>query len=217
MRSQTTRQNWSYKRILIFLAAIFFCGLGIAVTTRANLGTTPISSLPYVLTFMLPLSFGVTTFIVNMLFIGMQLVLLRREFKRTDYFQIVVTLFFSFFIDLGMYLTKPLETDNYLFQLLMLVVGSAILALGVMLETVADVSYVPGEGVVKAAAYKMRQQFGKMKIAFDVFLCVSAVILSVVVLHGIQGLREGTVAAAFLVGAFVCLYARVREKFKSAR
>lgn len=197
------------RRILIFIIAIFLCGFGIAVTTQADLGTTPISSLPYVLTFMTPLSFGTTTFIINMIFILTQKIILGKDFKKKDYLQILVTLFFGFFIDLGMHIAAHFRSDNYYEQLIMLVAGSAILALGVTLEVAADVMYVPGEGIVRVIACKIGREFGKIKIYFDVTQCVLAIILSLLVLHSIQGLREGTILSAILVGTFVCWYSKL--------
>lgn len=67
------------KRTFLFIIAIFCCGVGIAASTQADLGTTPISSLPYVLTFITPLSFGVTTIIVNLIFIILQLIILKKN------------------------------------------------------------------------------------------------------------------------------------------
>lgn len=195
-----------YKKVFIFILAIFLNGLGIAATTRANLGTTPISSLPYVLTFMSPLSFGTTTFIINMLFLLAQKFVLKKDFKKRNYLQIVVTLFFGAFIDLGMHILAPLQTEGYFSQIVLLIIGSATLALGVSLETLADIMYVPGEGIVRAVNIKTGIEFGKLKIWFDILQCVIAIVLSLVVLHSVKGLREGTILSAFLVGEFVCLY-----------
>lgn len=198
-----------FKRIVIFIIAIFLCGLGIAVSTQADLGTTPISSLPYILTFMTPFSFGITTIMINVVFLFVQLLILKKEFKKVYYLQLVVTLFFGTFIDLGMHLAEPFKTTNYLCQIIMLIVGSAILALGVLLEVFANLLYVPGEGVVKAISAKTGKEFGKMKVVFDWSLCLMAIILSLVVLGKIQGLREGTLLSAFLVGGFICLYRKL--------
>lgn len=55
--------------------AIFLCALGIAVSTQAELGTTPISTLPYVLTFIAPLSFGVSTAIICAVFMLLQILI----------------------------------------------------------------------------------------------------------------------------------------------
>lgn len=202
------------KRIIIFIIAIFCCGLGIAASTQADLGTTPISGLPYVLTFMTPLSFGVTTIIINIVFLIIQILILKKDFRKIDYLQLVVAFFFGAFIDLGMHLTAPFKSNIYIYQVLLLIAGSAILALGVSLEVYANLLYVPGEGVVKAISYKTKKEFGKMKIVFDWSLCIMAIILSYLVLHKLQGLREGTIFSAFLVGGFVCLYRKLWGKLK---
>lgn len=199
-------------KIFVFIIAIFFCGIGIAVTTQADLGTTPISSLPYVLTFITHLSFGITTFIINILFIIAEVFIMKREFKKKDYLQIFVTVLLGICIDFGMYLSEPFKTTNYFGQILMLVIGTAILAFGVTLEVMADIMYVPGEGIVKAISYKISKDFGKIKIEFDITQCIISIILSLIFLHSIQGLREGTVIAAFLTGLFVSLYYRLLTK-----
>lgn len=200
--------------MIIFITAVFFSGLGIAVSTQADLGTTPISSLPYVLTFMTPFSFGTTTILVNILFLLTQMLILRKDFRKIDYFQLPVTLFFGIFIDIGMHIVAPFKTDVYILQVLMLVLGSAILALGVSLEVYANLLYVPGEGVVKAFSSKYKKDFGKVKVKFDVSLCVISIILGLVVLGKIEGLREGTIISAVLVGSFVCLYDKCQCIFK---
>ena len=56
--------------------------LGIALVTNSNLGTTPITSLPYALGAIFALSLGTATFLLNLLFVALQKVLLRKEFPR---------------------------------------------------------------------------------------------------------------------------------------
>lgn len=205
------------KRIFIFIFAIFLCGFGIAISTQANLGTTPISSLPYVLTFVSPLSFGMTTIIINIFFLLIQIILLKNEFKKRDFLQIFVIFLFGAFIDLGMSFAHHFKSDIYFNQLIMLVLGSMILGLGVFFEVVANLLYIPGEGAVKAIAYKSGRDFGKMKILFDFSLCIIAIIVSLIFSGKVQGLREGTIFSAFLVGGFVCLYNKIALFIKNKR
>ena len=42
------------KRYLIFLVGLFVNSLGVSLITKANLGTSPISSIPYVLSLNFP-------------------------------------------------------------------------------------------------------------------------------------------------------------------
>ena len=53
------------RRISVFILGLGLSGFGVAMTTQAGLGTTPISSLPYVLTFLMPLSLGMLTLLLN--------------------------------------------------------------------------------------------------------------------------------------------------------
>lgn len=43
------------KRYLLFLAGLFINSLGVSLITKADLGTSPISSIPYVLSLNSPL------------------------------------------------------------------------------------------------------------------------------------------------------------------
>ena len=59
---------------------------------------------------------------------------------------------------------------------------------------------LPGESFVRAVAFKAHKEFGFIKIFFDSSLAVIAVILSFVLSGQLQGVREGTVITALIVG-----------------
>lgn len=185
--------------------ALFVCALGVALVTNAHLGTSPITSLPYALTFMLPLSLGAFTFLSNIVFLIIQKILLGRQFGMVQMMQLPAVLVFGLFIDFWMWATTPLMTDNYLLQLAMCVGGSAVLGLGISLEIVCNATVLPGEGMVIAIVYRTGRVFGNIKVLFDISLVVTAALLALAVLGEVVGLREGTVLSAFLVGQFVKL------------
>ena len=75
------------------------------------------------------------------------------------------------------------------------------MAAGVSLEVKANVVVLAGEGVVLAICRVLpKVKFGYMKVGFDVTLVLIACILSILFIGHLQGVREGTLAAAFLVG-----------------
>lgn len=194
--------------------ALFVCALGVALITNAHLGTSPITSLPYALTFMLPLSLGAFTFLSNIIFLVIQKMLLGRQFGIVQMMQLPAVLVFGLFIDFWMWATTPLMGDNYLWQLAMCVAGSAVLGLGISLEIVCNATVLPGEGMVIAIAYRTRKMFGNIKVLFDISLVISAALLALIVLGEVVGLREGTVLSAFLVGQFVKLTSPWARKLK---
>ncbi|ACL06756.1 protein of unknown function DUF161 [Desulfatibacillum aliphaticivorans] len=188
------------RRMICLAVGLALAGLGVALSTQAGLGTTPISSVPYVLTFLSPLSFGTWTFIFNILFIIGQMILLKKEFRRIQYFQLVVITIFGVFIDVGMYLTEFYVPDAYWKQIVELLLGCFVLAAGITCELAADLIYIPGEGFAQAFCYAKKKEFGLVKVGLDVSLVVAALAISLIGAREILGLREGTVIAAFAVG-----------------
>ncbi|WP_370855083.1 hypothetical protein [Parasutterella sp.] len=97
---------------VMFVAALFVMSLGIALVTRGNLRTTPISSLPLVSSYASNLTFGETTFLINLLFVAAQWLLLRRSINKVLLLaQIPITFAFSYFIDTSMKFTEFLSSD----------------------------------------------------------------------------------------------------------
>lgn len=60
------KKNDLYRRYFIFTIALFVSALGVSIITRSYLGTSPISSIPYVLSLNTTLSMGTYIFILNM-------------------------------------------------------------------------------------------------------------------------------------------------------
>lgn len=188
------------RQCLLLAAGLALAGLGVALTTRAGLGTSPISSLPYVFTFLTPLTFGAATFAVNLLFVLAQALLLGRAFPAVQYGQLGVVLLFGLFIDLGMWVGGLWVPTAYWGRMAEVLLGSVVLAAGIALQIHADLLFNPGEGLVKALCRVTRARFAWTKLGFDVSLVLLALALSLAALHTIHGLREGTLVAAFAVG-----------------
>lgn len=88
-----------FKRYGLFIAGVIFSALGISLITKAGLGTSPITSLAFVLTFIFPKSLGVFTMLVNFAMFLLQAVLLGKTFKKIQLLQLPAALLFSLCID----------------------------------------------------------------------------------------------------------------------
>ena len=117
-------KNW-VSRYGWFVAGVLLNSFGVALITKAALGTSPISSLPYVLSFRFPVTLGQFTFVMNMFFILGQWLLLRKDFHPIQFLQIAVNVLFSLVIDVSMGLLSWLEPDTLPAQLLALAAGCA--------------------------------------------------------------------------------------------
>ena len=188
------------KRYLIFLVGLFVNSLGVSLVTKANLGTSPISSIPYVLSLNFPFTLGNFTIFFSIFLIVLQLIILRKNFKLEHILQIPVSIIFGYFIDFAMILLSWVNPEEYLMKIVYLLIGCLILGVGVYMEVLADVVMLPGESFVRAIVLTWKTNFGTTKICFDVSMSVIAAVLSFVFAGRLAGVREGTVIAALLVG-----------------
>ena len=188
------------KRYLVFLVGLFVNSLGVSLITRADLGTSPISSIPYVLSLNFSFTLGEFTIAFSLLLIVLQLLILRKNFKPEHWLQIPISVAFGYFIDLTTAMLGDFRLISYPAQFAFLLFGCVVLGVGVYLEVLPNVAMLPGESFVRAACTTWKREFGASKIAFDVSMTVLAAVLSVVLAGGLAGVREGTVVAALLVG-----------------
>ena len=72
------------RRYLLFCVSLFVNALGIAFITKAALGTSPITSVTYVLSMFTPFTIGQWTILLNLLFVIMELYIMTREDLRSD-------------------------------------------------------------------------------------------------------------------------------------
>ena len=188
------------KRYLIFLVGLFVNSLGVSLITKANLGTSPISSIPYILSLNFPFTLGNFTIFFSIFLIVLQLIILRKNFKLEHILQIPVSIIFGYFIDLTMILFSWVNPEAYIMKIVYLLIGCLILGVGVYMEVLADVVMLPGESFVRAIVLTWKTNFGTTKICFDVSMSVIAAVLSFIFAGSLAGVREGTVIAALLVG-----------------
>lgn len=189
------------KRYIFLVVGLAIMSFGVAFSINAELGTSPVSSIPYVTSEISGLSVGTTTIIVNTIIVLLQIVVLRRQFKLIRLLQIPVCIVFGLLIDVAGLCIEAVVPANYLMQWLLCVCGIVLVAVGVAFEMSAGVLTLAGEGLVQALCTVLpKVKFGYMKVMVDVSFVVIAVALSFIFLHELQGVREGTVAAAIFVG-----------------
>lgn len=208
----STRSNAEWlRRSISFIFSLLVLGIGVALTIRANLGSSPITCPPYVLSMIpsSPLTVGGWIFCMQFFFVLLQWLLLRKNFQKVQVLQFGICLLFGLFSDLGMWITEPLQWGNtllgYTARWVQLAVAGAILGISVVWEVRSDILLIPGEGLPITISRVLHIDFGKVKIAFDVFLVAIAVICCYMVFgHWRWDLvGVGTLFSMFYVGMVV--------------
>ncbi len=201
------------KRYIFLLVGLFVNGLGVSFITKAGLGTSPITSIPYTLSLGFTPTVGMFTLVFNIFLVILQVILLRRNFQLQNLLQLpIIFALFSFFIDLTMSLLGFMQPETYAMKVVSLIVGCLILGFGVFMEMVANVAMLPGEATVRAVSDVFSTDFGKTKIAFDSSMTIIAAILSFIMFKHLDGVREGTIVAAILVGFIARLFKKIYRR-----
>ena len=151
---------------------------------------------------------------ITLLFFIAEVLIIGRTFPKIQYFQIIVALFLGTFVDAGMFLSSKVYPGIYPEQIAIVLLGSIILALGIFLQVTANVILNPGEGLVRAIAEKTHKRFGIIKVMFDSTLVAGAALISFAAFGTIQGLREGTVISAILVGYIILGFSILFTRFE---
>lgn len=190
-------------RYLIYLLSLFIISLGASLSIKANLGTSPLICLPYVSSLIVKLSVGEVMFVFTIIFILIQVALLREGFEKRQYLQLVIGTIFSVFVDFSMMLVNGINPVGYISQMILLLFSCVVVAFGVLLEIQTEIVYLPADGVIVAISKVLKKEFSYVKPFVDSSMVILAAALSIIFLGYLAGVREGTIISAVIIGPIV--------------
>ena len=216
MNEEKQRLEHIPARLVMLLVGFGVMAFGVAFSIKGALGTSPISSVPYVTGYISGLSVGTTTIIMNGIFVLLQIAILRRRYQWVQLLQFPAAIVFGLFINGAGVVLQGIQYSNYLQQWVLCAIGIVLVGLGVSIEVTAWLVTTAGEGVVLAICQVAPVKFGNMKVIFDVTLVCISVVTGLVFLGRLEGVREGTVAAAICVGLLAKGFSKPLAKFEKA-
>lgn len=202
-----------FNRYWIYLLSLFIISLGASLSIKANLGTSPLICLPYVSSLITKLTVGEVMFVFTLIFILIQVALLRGDFEKRQYLQLVIGTIFSFFVDFSLMLVDFINPVGYVSQMALLLFSCLVVAFGVLLEIQTEIVYLPADGVIVAISKVLKKEFSTVKPFVDSSMVIIAAVLSVVFLGYLAGVREGTIISAIIIGPIVRLLKTHLDKY----
>lgn len=217
MNGKRSRAEW-LRRYASFVVILFIIAFGTSLSIRANLGSSPISAPPYILSLIpgMNLTMGQLTICMHVFFITIQLLLLRKNFEARQYTQILVSFLFGFYTDLTMWMTGFLQIPfdlnpliGYPLRFIELLIGGAVLAFGIACEVRCDSLMLAGEGLPLAISRFLKKDFGKVKICSDTSLVFIGTIFMFIYFGrwSWEMVGVGTLVSMFYVGFMVRVFA----------
>ncbi|CUO58251.1 YczE/YyaS/YitT family protein [Clostridium disporicum] len=180
-------------RIAIYICGIFLLALGGVLAIKSNLGASPVSSLPLSISKVTSISLGRAAAILFIIYVGIQILILRRDFKIVQLLQIMN--FFNAIININI--------DSFYIRIVICILSFFITAFGVTFTITANIVPVAPDGLAQVISKKAKIEFGKAKIYFDCVVVALSVGILLINNKGLDGLGIGTVLSALLVGRIV--------------
>ena len=202
------------KRYGIFLIGLFVASLGVAFSTKAGLGTSPVASVPYSVSLVNhALSFGWWLNVLSLIQITVQVALLRKRCKPIEIIiQTAVAFLYGYLTDFSCRILNGVQPAAYVARFAVMLVGCIVLALGIWIQYQGGVATMPGEAMNRAISIVTGKRYENVKVFFDVLYILIATVICLAFIGKLAGVREGSVIAALLVGNIIKLYNRIFEK-----
>lgn len=197
----------------MYVVGMFILALGLTLNTKANLGVSPIISVPYSISQITGLNFGDLTFVVYAIFVIVQIIIHIRlkNHKRiaSDILQLPLSLIFTRLLNI---FTVYIPTSQNL-GISFIILTFAIICTGIGAAMSLSMQIVPnpGDGIVQALAERFDKSVGIAKNLFDCLNLSITLCISLFIAHQIVGVGIGTVIAVVGVGRVIALFHHIFE------
>lgn len=192
---------------------MFILALGLTLNTKANLGVSPIISVPYSISQITGLNFGDLTFVVYAIFVVVQIIIHIRlkNHKRiaSDILQLPLSLIFTRLLNI---FTVYIQTSQNLgIRFVILTFAIICTGIGAAMSLSMQIVPNPGDGIVQALAERFDKSVGITKNLFDCINLSITLCISLFIAHQIVGVGIGTVIAVVGVGRVIALFHHIFE------
>ncbi len=213
-RSRKMNKTEIIKRYALFIAGLFIASMGVAFSTKAGLGTSPVASVPYSVSLVNNLlTFGGWLNLLSVIQITTQIAVLKGKCNYAEIaVQTVLAFVYGYLTNFSCWLIRDISVTSYPVQFIFMLLGCVILALGIWIQLKGAVAMLPGEAMNRAISKVTDKRYENVKIFFDIFYILLSAVICFVFLGKLEGVREGSIIAAFAVGSIIKVYNLIFDK-----
>lgn len=201
--------RWFY-----YIIGMLILAMGLTLNAESNLGSSPIISIPYTLSFLWPVSFANLTLALYVLFVMLEFILKGKNRRWTDILQIPLSIVFTRFLDL---FTAWFDFTDSSFALRLAVLAAAIILTGAGAALTVDMNLIanPGDGFVQAVSMRIGKDLGTAKNLVDISCVIVSTLIGFAAAGRLVGVGLGTLIAMIGVGRVIALFNHLfQEKLK---
>ena len=191
-------------RVVFYCIGLLILAFGVVFSVNSDLGVSPANSFPYVVSLILNTKMGNCVTVIFICYILLQIVILRKDFQWINLTQILFSTLFGKFVDFAKMILGDFCIPTYAGRLSMLAISIVLIAVGISMYMGAKLVNMPTEGLASAIASKLpKKEFHHVKVMVDCASVGTGIVLSLIFLGGLQGIREGTIISAIVIGKII--------------
>ena len=203
------REKLKPSRLAAYVAGLMLLALGIAASIRSDLGSSPVSSVPYMVNLTTGLEMGLATIVWQTFLVLLQFIILGRDFKPWILLQLITGFLFGYCNTFACWIFSLFPApQSMIMRLVFTCIGFAVGGFGVWLYSSSDVINMPSEGIVVVIAQKLGKPFHIIKIFFDVTSVIVSGSCCLIFIRSLGSVGIGTVIIAVMLGTMVGVYSR---------
>ena len=207
-------------RVLVYISGLCILALGLTLSTKADLGVSPIIAVSFCVSKLTGARFGDMTFLLYASFVIIEMVLHlipgrrcpadRKKAILADALQLPLSYVFTMLLNvLSSWIQAP---DTMALRIAVMLASVILVGIGAALSLDMRLVANPGDGLVQAVSDRTGIELGLAKNIVDITCVTLTCILSMVVSHSIIGVGPGTLIAMLGIGRVIALVNRLSGK-----
>ena len=203
-----TKKQWTL-RFLIYSVGLMILALGVTFSTKAGLGISPITAVPYSIANAFPvIPFSVSVFLVYAVMLAVQFAVKGKHREWRDLLQIPFSFVLSAFLEWFGALFD-LRFESLWQNLLLLALATVCIGVGAAMMVAMHMVPNPPDGVIYAVHLVTGRDMGLLKNLLDLLCVAIAAAVDLVFTGRLTSVGLGTVVVMVLTGRVVYVFNRL--------
>lgn len=197
--------------IMLFVL-LLFTSIGIALTIKASIGLGAFDAINQTFSYLLNIKIGRIMSFIQIIFVIIQLLILKKEAKLNTILQIPMSIIFGELINFFYYyIFGEMNFNNYLLKFSFYIFGMIWIAFFMSGIMTLNIISIPIESLPMVISVEINRSYGQIRQYFDfIFIVVSLLVTYIFSLP--LTIREGTVIGALIFGPLLNLFMPIMEK-----
>lgn len=202
------------KQIVLLCICITLLASVDALGLKAAIGVGPFEAMQQSINYVTGIKIGTISIYFNLVFIGVQFLILKKEFKVKQILQIFTSFLVGIIINFALYEVYTFQIDSYWVKVVMILFAYIWCPFVFGIIMCLDIVTLPVEGVCMVLSKKFHVEFGKMRFAADAVFLSTSVLISV--LAGVDfAAREGTLIGLLMYGPLMGVFMKIQKPILS--